>query len=126
MSKKSSKFPKDSIKFLKKYIDNASPTGDETEGQKLWVNHIKEYVDEYSVDNYGSVVAVINPEAKFKVVIEAHSDEISWSVKYITPEGYIHVARNGGVDHQIAPSMRVNIHGSKGVRTPSNSHKKRC
>lgn len=109
------KFPKDSIKFLKKYIDNASPTGNETEGQKLWVNHIKQYVDEYIVDNYGSVVAVINPEAKFKVVIEAHSDEISWSVKYITPEGYIHVARNGGVDHQIAPSMRVYVNGNKGV-----------
>src|SRR5690606_27648379 len=29
---------------------------------------------------------------------------------YITEEGYIYVVRNGGSDHMIAPSMRVNIH----------------
>jgi putative aminopeptidase FrvX len=48
------------------------------------------------------------------VVIEAHADEISWFVNYISPEGLIYLKRNGGVDHQIAPSMRVLIHGSKG------------
>ena len=51
----------------------------------------------------------------FKVVIEAHADEISWFVNYITPEGFIYLKRNGGVDHQIAPSQRVNIHGKKGA-----------
>jgi putative aminopeptidase FrvX len=49
------------------------------------------------------------------VVIEAHADEISWFVNYITEEGYIYVRRNGGSDHQIAPSMRVNIYGDKGI-----------
>ena len=116
MSKnKRNKLPKESIKFLEKYINNASPTGDEAEGQKLWLDKIKPFVDDFRVDNYGSVVAIINPKAKFKVVIEAHADEISWSVKYITPDGYIHVTRNGGTDHQIAPSMRVNLFGDKGV-----------
>lgn len=115
MSKSRSKLPKDSIKFLEKYINNTSPTGDEAEGQKLWLERIKPYVDTYKVDNYGSVVGIINPKAKFKVVIEAHADEISWTIKYITPDGYIHVTRNGGTDHQIAPSMRVNLHGDKGI-----------
>ena len=118
MSKKKKnniKFPKKSIDFLKKYINNASPTGNESEGQKLWLDRIKPYIDTYRVDNYGSVVGIINPDSKFKVVIEAHADEISWSVKYITPDGYIHVARNGGTDHQITPSMRVNLHGEKGI-----------
>ena len=48
-------------------------------------------------------------------MIEAHADEISWFVNYITPEGLLYLKRNGGVDHQIAPSMRVNIHGKKGI-----------
>lgn len=107
--------PKKSLNFLEKYINNASPTGFESEGQKLWLNYIKEYVDEYFVDNYGSVAAVINPKAKYKVVIEAHADEISWFVHYITKDGYIYVRRNGGSDHQIAPSKRVNIHTEKGI-----------
>lgn len=105
---------KDSEKFLEKYLNNASPTGFEWEGQKLWLEHIKPYIDDYMVDNYGTVVGIINPEAEFKVVIEAHADEISWFVSYITEDGLIYVRRNGGVDHQIAPSKRVNIHTKKG------------
>ena len=64
---------------------------------------------------YGTAVGVINPKGTYKVVIEAHADEISWFVNYITDDGYIYVKRNGGSDHQIAPSKRVNIHTPKGI-----------
>jgi putative aminopeptidase FrvX len=47
-------------------------------------------------------------------VIEGHAD-VSWYVNYITDDGLIYVIRNGGSDHQIAPSKRVNIHTKKGV-----------
>ncbi len=104
-----------SIKFFEKYINNPSPTGFEWEGQKLWLDYIKPYVDEHYVDNYGTAVAVINPKAAYKVVIEAHADEISWFVNYITNDGLIYVIKNGGSDHQIAPSKRVNIHTEKGI-----------
>ena len=61
------------------------------------------------------MVGVINPKAQYKVVIEAHADEISWFVHYITKDGFIYLRRNGGSDHQIAPSKRVNIHTEKGI-----------
>jgi len=105
---------KDSYSFLKNYINNPSPTGFETSGQKMWIDYLRPYTDSFFTDPYGSAVGVINPEASFKVVIEAHADEISWFVNYITAEGLIYLKRNGGVDHQIAPSMRVWIHGKKG------------
>jgi putative aminopeptidase FrvX len=108
---------KKSLSFLKEYLNNASPTGFEKEGQKMWLNYMKPYIDEYYVDNYGSVVGIINPKAKYKVVIEAHADEISWFVHYITDDGFIYLRRNGGSDHQIAPSKRVNIHTKKGIVT---------
>ncbi|GAB3335263.1 M42 family metallopeptidase [Marivirga atlantica] len=101
--------------FLFKYLNNAAPTGFETSGQKLWLDYIKPYSDSYIQDNYGSVAAIINPDAPYKVVIEAHADEISWFVNYISDDGYIYVVRNGGSDHQIAPSKRVNIHTDKGI-----------
>ena len=104
-----------SEKFLSEYINNPSPTGFESGGQKMWLDYILPYIDEHFVDTYGTVVGVINPEAKYKVVIEAHADEISWFVHYITKEGYIYLRRNGGSDHQIAPSKRVNIHTKKGM-----------
>ena len=106
---------KKSEKFLSDYINVASPTGFESSGQKLWLDYIKPYIEDYIVDTYGTVVGIINPNEKYKVVIEAHADEISWFVHYITKEGYIYLRRNGGSDHQIAPSKRVNIHTSKGI-----------
>ena len=109
------KFQKESLKFLESYLNVASPTGYEHEGQKIWKNYIKNYVDKVEIDNYGTVYGVINPEAAFKVVIEAHADEISWYVNYITDDGLIYVIRNGGSDQLIAPSKIVNIHGEKGV-----------
>jgi putative aminopeptidase FrvX len=105
---------KKSKEFLYKYLNNAAPTGFEVEGQKIWLDYVKPYVDDHYVDTYGSVYGVINPKAEYKVVIEAHADEISWFVNYITKEGYIYVVRNGGSDHQIAPSMRVNLHTKNG------------
>lgn len=115
MAKNKSILTKKSSIFLNDYLNNASPTGFEQEGQKLWLNYIKPYIDEYWVDTYGSVVGIINPTAKYKVVIEAHADEISWFVNYITKDGFIYVKRNGGSDHLIAPSKRVNIHTPKGI-----------
>ncbi|MEJ6776914.1 MAG: M42 family metallopeptidase [Crocinitomicaceae bacterium] len=106
---------KESQKFLEKYLNNASPTGFESEGQKMWLDYIRPNIDEYFTDNYGSVVGVVNPKAKYKVVIEAHADEISWFVHYVNAEGFIYLRRNGGSDHMIAPSKRVNIHTEKGV-----------
>jgi putative aminopeptidase FrvX len=106
---------KNSIVFFEKYINNAAPTSFEISGQKLWLDYIRPYVDETYVDNYGTAVGIINPTAEYKVVIEAHADEISWYVNYITNDGLLYVIRNGGSDHLIAPSMRVNVHTDKGI-----------
>ncbi|HMX83066.1 MAG TPA: M42 family metallopeptidase [Saprospiraceae bacterium] len=100
--------------FLEKYLNNASPTGFEYPGQKLWIEYIKPFIDEWHSDNYGTVYGVINPGQDYKVVIEAHADEISWFVNYITDDGFINVIKNGGSDHLIAPSKRVNIHTKNG------------
>jgi putative aminopeptidase FrvX len=105
----------DNIEFLTRYLNNASPTGFESSGQQIWLDYLKPFVDTYTVDTYGSVVGIINPDAPYKVVIEAHADEISWFVNHITEDGYIYVRRNGGSDAIIAPSMRVNIHTDKGI-----------
>ncbi|MCJ8497787.1 M42 family metallopeptidase [Chryseobacterium salipaludis] len=109
------KFKDTSLQFLEQYLNTASPTGYEHEGQKIWMDYLRPFVDTIEVDNYGTCYGIINPEAAFKVVIEAHADEISWYVNYITDDGLIYVIRNGGSDHMIAPSKVVNLHGEKGI-----------
>ena len=106
---------KKSLNFLENYLNNASPTGYEWNGQKLWMDYLKPYVDEFITDTYGTAVGIINPDAPYKVVIEGHADEISWYVNYISDNGLLYVIRNGGSDHQIAPSKVVNIHTKKGI-----------
>lgn len=100
----------ESKKFLHDYLDNISPTGFEYSGQKIWLDYLKPFVDDTYVDVYGTAVGIINPGKPYKVVLEAHADEISWFVNHITDDGYIYVIRNGGSDFQIAPSMRCHIY----------------
>lgn len=104
-----------SEKFLYEYHNNASPTGFEAPGQKLWLEYIKPFVHETHLDLYGTAYGVINPGKDFKVVIEAHADEIAWYVNHISENGFINVIRNGGSDHIIATSKKVNIHTKNGI-----------
>ena len=106
---------KKSETFLTTYLNNASPTGFEAPGQQLWLEYLKPYIDDWKLDNYGTAYGIINPGQDYKVVIEGHADEISWFVHYISENGFISVVRNGGSDHLIAPSKRVNIHTKKGI-----------
>jgi putative aminopeptidase FrvX len=89
--------PQQSYNFLRDYINTPSPTGFESGGQKVWLNYIMPYIDEILTDPYGTAVGIINPQEKFKVVIEAHADEISWFVNYISESGLIYLKRNGGL-----------------------------
>lgn len=106
---------KQSLQFLERYLNNHAPTGFEVSGQKLWLEYLKPYVDDYYSDTYGTTVGIINPKADYRVVLEAHADEISWFVNYISKEGYIYLIRNGGADYQIAPSKRARIHTENGI-----------
>jgi len=104
-------------KFLEKYLNSNAPTGFEYQlgGQKVWMDYISKYVDKVELDNYGTAYGIMgNMNSDFKVVIEAHADEISWFVNHIDSKGYIKVIRNGGSDATIAPSMRVTLWGDKG------------
>ena len=109
-------------KFLKEYLNSNGPVGFEYElgTQKIWIEEISKYVDQVELDNYGTAYGVMgNLESDFKVVIEAHVDEISYLVNYIDSKGYIKLIRNGGSDTQITPSMRADIWTSDGKKIPA-------
>ena len=44
-------FNEKSIKFLTEYLNNPSPTGYESEGQKIWMEYLKPYVHSFFTDN---------------------------------------------------------------------------
>jgi putative aminopeptidase FrvX len=81
--------------------------------KKFGLKKQKKYA-KVTTDNYGNAYAVTGNNPKYTVIMDAHGDEISWYVSKISKEGFLSVIRNGGSDQQIAPSMRVNIWGTKG------------
>jgi len=113
--------------FLYKYLNAYSPVGQEQEGQEIWTNYIKEYVDAIKTDAYGTAYGILKSKTNSgdsikswipKVVIEAHCDEIAWIITHIEGDGMIRVKRHGGSDNMIAPSKTVMIHthGGKKLR----------
>ena len=107
-------FDESGMQFLSEYLANAAPSGFEAPGQKLWLEYLRPYIHDYIVDSYGSVAGIINPGCDYKVVIEAHADEIAWFVNHITDDGFIYVKKIGGADHQIPPSKRAFVHTKEG------------
>ena len=69
MAKKSI-LTKKSLSFLENYINNPSPTGFESEGQKIWLKYLKPYIDDYIVDTYGTVVGIINPQKNTALLLK--------------------------------------------------------
>jgi len=126
MSKKKVKDDTKSKEFLHKYINAYSPVAQEWEGQKVWADYLKPFVDTMDSDSYGTVYGIIKhpkladpKKVPYRVVIEAHCDEISWIITNIDADGLMYVARNGGSDSMIAPSKKVLIHTRKNGKVPA-------
>ena len=100
----------ESLQFLEDLVNTPSPTGHETRGQRVWLDYAAPFAGETYSDAYGNCVAVANKGGSPRVMLAAHADEIAMSVNFITPEGYIHVRRMGGVDPAITKAQRVVIH----------------
>jgi putative aminopeptidase FrvX len=105
------------MEFLKEYLNAPSPVGFEMElgGQKVWMEEANKFSDKVDSDNYGTAYAITGKlDSDYTVLLDAHADEISWLVSTIEKGGYLRAIRNGGTDHQTAPSSRVNLWGNNG------------
>jgi len=102
------------LTFLKKLLTTPTVSGHETTGQRLWIDYVRKFADEVTVDSYGNAIAVLKPQSKTKVVIDGHIDEIGMVVKHITDGGFIHVQQVGGVNPALLRAKRVDIHTARG------------
>lgn len=113
--------------FLYAYLNAYAPVAQETEGQHVWINYVKQFTDDIKLDAYGTAYAKLAGDTPiqqlgkthvkpYKVVIEAHCDEIAWIITQIEKEGYIRVKRHGGSDNMIAASKTVLIHTHDGQK----------
>ena len=107
--------------FLHKYLNAYAPVAQESDGQQVWCDYVKQWVDFMKQDAYGTSYGVIKGHGAGqlpKVVIEAHCDEIAWIITNIEEDGYVRVRKHGGSDNMIAPSKTVLIHTHDGKQVP--------
>ncbi|GAA0500248.1 M42 family metallopeptidase [Salinibacillus aidingensis] len=103
--------------FLMDLLKTPSPSSMEMEIQKKWMNYIRPYADEIKTDHAGNVIGVLNPDAKFKVLLAGHSDEIGFVITRIEDNGFLRISKMGGISPKIAVGMKVHILGENQTLT---------
>ena len=94
----------------------AAPSGYEGAVQVVFREHIAPYVASTETDTMGNVIAVKpGPEGCPKVMLTAHCDEIGFLVSNIDDNGFLYVQEIGGIDTELLPGRRVEIHTEKGI-----------
>ncbi len=106
---------KESLKFLKDLISAPSPSGFEEPAAEVYRAYTGTLADKVHTDVHGSVWAVLNPDAKMKVMLAGHMDEIGFIVHYISDDGLLYFSGVGGHDPVVPVGQRVWIHGKKRV-----------
>lgn len=104
-----------SLKFLETFLNTSGPSGFETPQAAVFRDYLKKYADKIDVDVLGNSIAVLNPDAKFKVMLAGHYDEIGFQVVDITEGGLVTFRAVGGIDKVTLPALEVDIITEKGI-----------
>ncbi|MFT4930584.1 MAG: putative aminopeptidase FrvX, partial [Natronomonas sp.] len=101
--------------FLDELLETPSPSGYETAGQRVWVEHVSTFADEVHTDEYGNAVAVHEgSDDGPEVAVAGHADEIGFIVRTIDDDGFVHIDAIGGSDRTVSKGQHVTIHGDDG------------
>ncbi len=114
---------KESYRFLEELLETPSPSGFEQKIQKKIKKRMAPFADDIRIDVHGNLVASFNPEARVRVMLAGHCDQIGMMVHHIDDSGYIYVNQIGGIDPVVLPGSPVVVHSSDGPVTGVIGHK---
>jgi len=115
-----------SVDLLRELSDAFGVSGFEDEVRALIAERIRPYVDDVNVDALGNLLATRGGSSDRVLMLDAHTDEVGFMVKWIDESGFLRIAPIGGWDERIIPGHRVEIrtragetrHGVIGVAPP--------
>jgi putative aminopeptidase FrvX len=81
---------------------------------------IRPWVDDLSVDNLGNVVGILNGTKypDYRLMLQAHMDELGLIVRNITADGFLLIERVGGVPEKSLMGQRLDILTDDGRLVP--------
>lgn len=104
----------ESKNFLIELLSQCGPSGFEEAAQSVWLKRTKKFAKKTYKDIHGNSFAVLNPEAKFKIMLAGHCDEIGFIISHISAEGFLHIIPIGGIDPGVLPGSQVKVMTEKG------------
>src|SRR4051812_32540278 len=105
----------ETLEFLKALANSPSPSGFELPAAQIYRDYTGHYADLVRTDVTGNVIAVLNPDAKVKIMLTGHIDEIGFLVHYIGQDGLLHFSGIGGHADVTPVGQRVWVHGRKRI-----------
>jgi len=74
-------------------------------------DYIRPLVDEVSVDNLGNVVGILkgSQHPDYRLMLQAHMDELGLIVRNITEDGFLRIERVGGIPEKSLLGQRVDV-----------------
>ena len=111
----------DILPFLKSLISASGVSGYEAPVAKLIEEKWRPLVDEVSTSRVGSLHGLKKGSGKGKrpsLMIAAHMDAIGMMVSKVT-DGFLHIAKVGGIDVRVLPGAEVIVHAGSGEELPA-------
>ena len=99
--------------ILKKLCD-ATFVGSEQKAKDIAISLLSPFVDEIKTDLTGSIFGFIKGKSDKTILLEAHIDEIGFTVTNVLENGFIKLDKVGGIDIRTLPSNTVKIHAENG------------
>ena len=96
-------------------LQTPSPSGRETAIIDKVETYLKEFVDEVKRDAYGNLIAFKRGTSSKKLMLSAHADEVGMMITYIDNNGFIYFQEIGGIDTNLLPGQKVEIHNHQGI-----------
>ncbi len=100
--------------LLTDILECNTPSSSENCGSHILSSQLKTICN-IETDNIGNIISSLNPQSRFKVMIEAHCDEIGLIVTYIDNSGYLYFRPIGLVDANVLAGSEVVVLGKRAV-----------
>ena len=100
-------------KSIMSLADARGVSGDETNAAELALSMLKGHTDDCFIKN-GNVIGSLGCKgAKPNILLDAHIDQIGFTVTHITDDGFLKIAGCGGIDRRLLLAQQVTVLGSK-------------
>lgn len=101
---------REAFENLKKLTALDGVSGEEKPVRDYIISKIKNYVDDYYVDNIGNLITYKRGKGNGpKVMLDAHMDEVGLMVSHINSDGLLKFQTVGGIEGRILVGKRVRI-----------------